>query len=48
LGGAVYSPIDNKLYFAGAVEENDPKYTAGKIDLTLNYSMELFSIPLPK
>ncbi len=48
LGGAVYSPIDNKLYFAGAVEEKDPKYIAGKIDLTLNYSMELFSIPLPK
>ncbi len=47
LGAAVYSPIDNKLYFAGAVEERDPKYIAGKIDLKWNYSMALFSLTLP-
>lgn len=48
LGGAVYSPIDNKLYFAGAVEENDPEKVAGEIDGTWGYSMALLSIPLPE
>ncbi|MEP2611020.1 MAG: hypothetical protein ABJH57_14350, partial [Cyclobacteriaceae bacterium] len=48
LGAAVYSPVDNKLYFAGAVEENEPKYVAGIIEGTWNYSMALFSIALPE
>jgi hypothetical protein len=47
LGGAVYSPLDNKLYFAGAVEENDPKKVAGIIDGEWEYSMALLSISLP-
>lgn len=48
LGAAVFSPIDNKLYFVGAVEEDDPKYIAGKIDMTWTYSMGLFSFDLSK
>lgn len=46
LGGAVYSPIDNKLYFAGAIEENDPEKVAGIIDGEWKYSMALMSISL--
>ncbi len=48
LGGAVYSPIDNKLYFAGAVEENDPEKVAGIIDGEWEYSMALLSISVPE
>lgn len=48
LGGAVYSPVDNRLYFAGAVEEHDENYIAGEIDGTWHYSMMLLSIPLPE
>lgn len=48
LGAAVYSPIDNKLYFVGAIEEKDPKLVAGKIEETWTYSMALLSIPLPQ
>lgn len=48
LGGAVYSPIDKKLYFAGAVEEKDPSKVAGEIDGTWHYSMALFSLSLPE
>lgn len=47
LGAAVYSPIDNKLYFAGAIEENDPEKVAGQIDMKWNYSMSLLSISIP-
>lgn len=48
LGGAVYSPLDNRLYFAGAVEEHDPKYIAGEIEGTWHYAMMLLSYPLPE
>ena len=48
LGGAVYSPVDNKLYFAGAVEEKDPEKVAGIIDGEWEYSMALFSVTLPE
>lgn len=48
LGAAVYSPVDNKLYFAGAVEEHDPNFIAGEIEETWHYSMALFSYPLPE
>jgi len=46
LGGACYSHLDNKLYFAGAVREDDPKYIAGQIDETWNYCMMLMSYDL--
>jgi hypothetical protein len=48
LGAAVYSPVDNKLYFAGAVEENDPEKVAGIIDGEWEYSMALLSISVPE
>jgi hypothetical protein len=48
LGGAVYNHLDNKLYFTGAVEENNPDKIAGEIDGMWHYSMALFSIPLPQ
>ncbi|MCO6492744.1 MAG: hypothetical protein J5I98_30275 [Phaeodactylibacter sp.] len=48
LGGAVYSPIDNRLYFAGAVEEHDPEYIAGEIEGAWHYAMMLLSYPLPE
>ena len=48
LGGAVYSPIDNRLYFAGAVEEHGPEYIAGEIEGTWHYAMMLLSYPLPE
>ncbi|MGE4540808.1 MAG: hypothetical protein AB7D35_06040 [Bacteroidales bacterium] len=48
LGGAVYSPMDNRLYFTGAVEEPDARYSAGEIDGTWHYSMMLLSFPLPE
>lgn len=48
LGAAVYSPIDNKIYFAGAVEEHNPDKVAGEIEETWNYSMALFSISIKK
>lgn len=46
LGAAVYSPLNNSLYFSGAVEEHDPKYIAGEIQETYHYSMGLFSYSL--
>jgi len=46
LGAAVFSPVDNRLYFAGAVEENDPEKVAGIIDGEWEYSMALLSISL--
>jgi hypothetical protein len=46
LGGAVYNPVDNSLYFAGAMEEHDPEKIAGEIDETWPYSMGLFIYPL--
>lgn len=48
LGGAVYSPLDNRLYFAGAIEEHNPEKIAGEIDGTWHYSMSLLSFPLPE
>ena len=47
LGGAVYSHLDNKLYFVGAIEEHDEQYIAGEIEETWHYSMALLSMPLP-
>jgi hypothetical protein len=44
LGGAVYNAFDNKLYFAGAIEEPNPEKVAGEIDGTWHYSMSLLSI----
>lgn len=48
LGGAVYSHLDNKLYFVGAIEEPDLERSAGQIDSTWHYSMSLLSMPLPE
>jgi hypothetical protein len=47
LGAAVFSPLDNKLYFVGAVEEDDPEKIAGEIEETWHYSMRLLSIEMP-
>jgi hypothetical protein len=48
LGAATYSPIDNRLYFAGAIEEKDPDKIAGYIDGEYTYSMSLLSIEVPE
>ena len=48
LGGAVYSPLDNKIYFAGAIEEHESDKIAGEIDGKWHYSMALLSVPLPR
>ncbi|TWT90638.1 hypothetical protein Mal64_10320 [Pseudobythopirellula maris] len=47
LGGAVYSPLDEKLYFVGAIEEHNEELVAGEIEETWTYSMALLGMPLP-
>lgn len=47
LGGAVYSHLDERLYFVGAIEEHNEQLVAGEIEETWTYSMALLGMPLP-